>query len=176
MAGPFGTVANIVAIVVGLVSLLAGRRLFWLFVGAAGFLAGFRLAGDLLGGASPLVVLVVALAVGFVGAFLATVFQRAAVFVAGFIAGGMLVVALLRGLGIGARTVQMVGFFLGAVPGAIVTVALFEWALVFLSAFVGGVLILQGLSLERASSVLLLVVLAAVGVVVQARVLRDEEE
>ena len=41
----------------------------------------------MLGGTSPLVVLVVALAAGFLGAFLATVFQRAAVFVAGFVAG-----------------------------------------------------------------------------------------
>ena len=66
-------------------------------------------------------------------------------------------------------------FFLGAVPGAIVTVALFEWALVFLSAIVGAVLIVQGLPLERASSVLLLLVLAAIGVAVQARTLQEEE-
>lgn len=176
MPGPFGTVANAVAIVVGLASLLAGRRLFWLFVGAAGFLAAFRLAGNLLGGASPLTVLLVALAAGFLGAFIATLLQRAAVFVAGFIAGGTLVIAVLRGLGIDARIVLTIGFFLGAVPGAILTIALFEWALVFLSAIVGAVLVVQGLPLERASSVLLLLVLAAIGVAVQARTLRDEEE
>ena len=37
---------RIIALLIGVAALLAGRRLFWLFVGAAGFLTGFTFAAD----------------------------------------------------------------------------------------------------------------------------------
>jgi hypothetical protein len=38
---------------VGLLALLAGRQAFWIFVGAAGFLLGFNVAGRFLGDLPP---------------------------------------------------------------------------------------------------------------------------
>lgn len=39
---------DIARIIVGFASLFLGRQLFWLFVGAAGFIFGFNLARDFL--------------------------------------------------------------------------------------------------------------------------------
>jgi hypothetical protein len=44
---------QIVTILVGIVVLIAGRRLFWLFVGVVGFVAGLSLAFQLLADQPP---------------------------------------------------------------------------------------------------------------------------
>lgn len=166
--------ARILAIVVGLLALLAGRRLFWVFVGAAGFLAGFGLAADLLQGAAPLLILIIAVAGGLVGALLATVFQKVAVFVAGVIAGGMLALSLLRGLGLDVRPLLGVGFLAGAIIGAVLNILLFEWALIGLSSIAGATLIVRALDVRPPLSLLVLLGLVVVGIVVQATTFRED--
>ena len=134
------------------------------------------MATDMLSDATPLLVLVIAIAVGVIGALLATWLQRAAVFLAGLVAGGVLVVTVMRGLGVVARPTLTVGFIAGALPGGILSVALFEWALIFLSATVGAVLVTQVLPLWRAAALPVLLVLIVAGVLVQARSLREEQQ
>ena len=168
MPPAFMGLAGIVGIIVGLAVLLAGRRLYWLFVGAAGFLAGFSLAANLLPDASPVLVLIVALAGGLVGALLATFLQRASVFLAGLVAGGMLAIAVLRALGIEGRTVLTIGFVIGALPGAIFSVLLLDWALIVLSAIVGATLVTQSLTLRRQLALVVLAALIVIGLLVQA--------
>jgi hypothetical protein len=173
----FLSATKVIAVIVGLVSLLAGRRLFWLFVGAAGFLAGFVFAGDLISRASPLLVLIVALLGGVAGALLATFLQKVSVFVAGVAAGGMFAVAVLRVLDVEAGPgLTGVVFLLGAVPGGILAAALFDWALIILSSLVGATLVARSLPLGLPWVLVVLVALIAVGVAVQAVMYRREEE
>jgi uncharacterized membrane protein YuzA (DUF378 family) len=62
-------------LVVGAILLFFGRRLFWLFVGAVGFLSGFELAEQLFGVEPGWVAFAVGLLVGGAAAVLAMFFQ-----------------------------------------------------------------------------------------------------
>ena len=95
-------------VLVGLLLVLLGRKLFWLFVGVVGFLAGMRLGAQLVTGQSEIVILTLAIGVGVLAAVLAIVLQRVAVALAGGLAGGMLAMRLAVLLGINAETVGWV--------------------------------------------------------------------
>lgn len=73
--------ANIAA---GAALLLAGRRLFWLFVAITGFLVGAEVTGDMFVNQPRWVVWVLAAGASIIGAVLAMLLQRIAFAVAGF--------------------------------------------------------------------------------------------
>src|SRR5215470_14706357 len=82
-----------VSVLVGVVILLFGRRLFWLFVAAMGFVFGAQIAAQVTHEpASSPAVLLVAIGFGIVGALLALLLQKVAIGVAGFIAGGRIAI------------------------------------------------------------------------------------
>ncbi|HEV8629392.1 MAG TPA: hypothetical protein VGV61_03675, partial [Thermoanaerobaculia bacterium] len=87
-------------VVVGLALLVAGRKLFWLAVGALGFVAGYQAMEQWGRGLPPAATLVVAVAVGVIGLLLALVVQRVAVALAGFFLGVVLATLLLPHLGL----------------------------------------------------------------------------
>jgi hypothetical protein len=76
-------------ILIGLVLLFAGRRLFWLFVAGVGFASGYHYAQQIWVIHAPILVLISAIAVGAVGAIIAIFFQKVAIVIAGFAAGGV---------------------------------------------------------------------------------------
>jgi hypothetical protein len=78
---------DLLVLLAGIALLLAGRRLFWLFVGVVGFFAGLRFALQVLGPRADLR-WIVALAAGLLGIVLAIALQRLAVALAGFFVGG----------------------------------------------------------------------------------------
>ena len=73
----------LIFLVVGLLLLLAGRRLFWLFVAVAGFVAGVEAVPYVLPLQTELFTLVVGLAFGLLGALLAFFLQKLAIAIAG---------------------------------------------------------------------------------------------
>src|SRR5262245_8877891 len=66
--------------------LVAGRKFFWLFVGASGFILGIQLTTRFFPGNETLGI-VVGLVVGIAFAFLAISLQTIAIFAAGFLSG-----------------------------------------------------------------------------------------
>jgi len=80
---------------IGVLLLVLGRKLFWLFVGVVGFLWGFQIASQLLPANSQIAILVAALVLGLIGAVLAIFVQHLVVILAGFLAGGHLVIRIL---------------------------------------------------------------------------------
>ena len=80
--------------VVGLALLILGKKLFWLFVGAIGFIGASDMASRYFSGLPDWQILIVAVAAGLLGALLAVFFQKAAILLVGFYAGGYLVVSL----------------------------------------------------------------------------------
>jgi hypothetical protein len=85
---PFSTPSiQVVSIILGLAVLVLGRKLFWLFVGVAGFVFGLNLATELLGGEqADWLILAAGLAVGLLGAVVAIVVQRIAIGIASCLA------------------------------------------------------------------------------------------
>ena len=74
-------------LILGILMLTAGNRLFWLFLGAVGFISGFDLAEKVMQSQPRDIIIIVALVAGLMGALLAVFLQKIAVLAGGFIAG-----------------------------------------------------------------------------------------
>src|SRR6266545_1254744 len=146
-----GTMTSLTGVFVGVVLLLFGRRLYWLFVAGIGFLTGLALVPDLLPGQPEWLILLAALVAAIVGAVIAFVAQKITIGLIGFVAGGGI--------------------------GLVLMLVLFDWALILLSSLAGANLIVTGvaarMSLPEGTWFLLLIALALVGVVVQAGLSRE---
>ena len=156
----------IIEIVAGLLLLLAGRRLFWLFIAIVGFLAGVELARELFATRTDWVVWVFGAGAGIVGAVVAMLFQRVAFALAGGYAGAYLATALAIFLGGAPGLAVLLG---GAVVGAVIAALVMDWAIIVLSSLIGGGMIVATLGLAPLHAVILAGVLVAVGIVFQSR-------
>jgi hypothetical protein len=150
----------------GVALLVAGRRLFWLFVGLVGFFTVYQwsepYSGTLSSGRW-----ILAVAAGLLGILLAIFLQRFAVALAGFFVGGWAVVQFL-GLNVASlRTVDLVICLVAGVLAAILAVKVFEIALVFLSSLAGASLIVDAFHPGPGVARVLLVGLLVVGIAVQ---------
>jgi hypothetical protein len=154
-------------ILVGIALLFFGRRLFWLFVAGAGFLAGTLLASVWFDGLTDGMSLLFAMCLGLIGAVLSIFLQKAIVGIAGFLAGGYLAHTLTMSLGYSGMAWIM--FVLGGIIGVVLLLAVFDWALIALSSLTGATMIIQQAPLDQMFSVILFLVLAIVGVAVQVR-------
>ena len=165
----------LVYLILGLLLLLLGRRLFWLFVAVAGFVAGVEAAPYVLPHQSELSVLIVALVLGVIGALLAVFLQKVAIALGGFVAGGYLAIVLcaplLGGAGI-AYPGAWLCFLIGGILGAILLFIFFNWALIILSSVHGAHMILQALAPPQHYFMILLVILALAGIAIQAATYR----
>ena len=160
-------------LLVGVVLLLFGRKLFWLFVGVAGFVAGVEAARYIFPHQTELFTMIVALVLGLLGALLAIFLQKLAVAIGGFLAGGYLAVVLASSLlGNKLPAGSWLFFLIGGLLGAILLYIFFNWALIILSSMQGAHLILRDFYATRHNYSLLVIVLALVGIVIQASTYR----
>jgi hypothetical protein len=177
MAHPFdplpwtATATPVAALLAGILLLFFGRRLFWLFVGVIGFMAGWYLA---LGGwrhAPAGGRLLLALVAGLLGVLLAIFLQKVAVALAGFFVGAFLVADLFGWQLPPLRPGEQLVLLVAGVVAAVLALVLFDLALILYSAIAGAGLIVHHAPLHLGGDgrLLLLVVLAAVGAAVQAR-------
>lgn len=165
---------NLLAILVGVVLLFAGRKLYWLFVGLVGFAAGLALSTTLLKVDAEWLKWLIAIGFGVLGAILAVGLQKVAVGVAGFIAGGYGLVYLMEILGINIENANWIFFIVGGIIGLVLVLAVFEYALIILSSIVGSVLVSQRLPISEALVTAAFLVMVLVGFLVQWATLRAE--
>ncbi len=158
---------SLVKILAGVMLLILGRRLFWLFVGLIGFTAGFTLAQQYLSLSSELLELMIAVGIGLIGVFLAIFLQRLAIAIGGFLAGGLFATSLLELFKWNVS--PLVLFVIGGVLGAVLLSIFFDWALIFLSSISGAMLISRSLPLEPLLTTVAFVVLVIVVILVQTR-------
>lgn len=164
---------------VGLLLLVFGRRLYWLFVAGIGFLAGLELAPRLLPRQPEIAIVLAALALAVVGALIAVVATKVVVGIIGFAAGGAIAVLLLKNLGMRDDLVALGVWLIAGIVGAVLSISVFDWAVIALSSLAGAGLI--AVSAERLLGVppvagtVLVIALAAIGVLIQARFLRRRE-
>jgi len=162
----------IMNLLVGIVALIFGRRLFWLFVGVIGFIAGVRAAPLFFSGLADWVVVIIAFIGGIIGALLAVFFQRLAVVCAGFAAGAYLVLHVLTLSGWQGKPLAWLPVLIGGLVGALLLYFLFDWTLIFLSSVVGASLITQTLPLSPPIAALLLMGLFIAGFATQAKMMK----
>jgi Domain of unknown function (DUF4203) len=165
----------IIGALIGIVILLFGRKLFWLCVAAVGFAAGVEIAPHIAHEPSPLLALTIALVLGLIGALLALFLQKIAIAVLGFLAGGKLAGAIAAAFFVHYAKYSTFIFLVGGVVGAILLLALFDWALIVVSSLIGAHLIQSAIVLPPSGSTILFIALTIIGILVQAASLRRSQ-
>lgn len=160
--------------IIGLILLFFGRKFFWLFVAAVGFILGFTYGPEILNLKPSLASLVAGLIAGIIGALLAVFLKRAAIALAGFAGGGYLAVTFLRYVRVETELSFWVIYVIGGIIGAIVFLLIFEWALIALSSLIGSAFILQPFVISSGLEALIFFAIAIVGILVQAGMLHRE--
>lgn len=162
------TPTAILSLILGISLLFFGRRLFWLFVAVAGFVAGLTLGPQLISSQSGLVILFVAIIFGIIGAFLAIFLEGVAILIAGFLAGGYLMTTLISSLGFSVSADPSISYIIGGIIGLLLVAILFSWAIIFLSALMGTQIIMPYLHINASVHWVVFVILVVVGIAVQA--------
>ena len=150
-------------VIIGMLLLFIGRRLFWLFVACVGFASGYHYAQQMWGIHSPVLVLILSIAVGALGATIAIFFQKAAIVVAGFAAGGYIVLTLFDQVARLPAQMVWLPYIIGGIVGAIVLFFVFDWALIALSTLMGATLIVQMVAFNPGIEIALFIVLVIAG-------------
>jgi hypothetical protein len=166
---------NVINLILGGALLVAGRKLFWLFVGAAGFVTGIQLATRFWQG-SDVLAIIVGLVLGVIFALLAIFLQAIVIAIAGFLTGGYILTMLVTMLGIDVTgTTPWIIYSIGGVIGLILVSVLFDWALITLSSLAGASLIIQALFSQGARGGLIFFILFLAGVIIQGSILRRQK-
>jgi hypothetical protein len=154
-------------IALGLILLIFGRRLFWLFVGVLGFLLGAQLGATLLADQPLWVQLMLGLGAGVLGIVVSLIAQRVAFALVGFYAGAYLAINLSTLADVQAEPLWLVlaAGLVGAVVAALVT----DWMLTVLASLVGAAAIVAGISVSPLVDLAVFVVLVAFGISVQSQ-------
>ena len=164
----------IVNLLLGIALLFLGRKLFWIFVGVAGFVVGSEIAARYVAGTQG-TNLLIAIAAGILGAVIAIFLQKVAIAIAGFVIGGYITVELLRtaalfpAASVGIHgTAFSVPYIIGGIVGAVLLFVFFDWGLIVLSSLSGASLIVHGLRFQPPALSVLFAVLVVAGILVQA--------
>ena len=158
-------------LVLGIIILILGRKLFWFFIGVLGFIAGSTYGPRLFPGLPVWLLVLVSVLAGLAGALLAIFLQKIAVGLAGFIAGGYLAMGSLEWLGLNLGPFSWLPFVIGGILGGVLVAVLFDWALMILSSLTGAGLIAPILSSDPSISALIFIALWILGLIIQARLL-----
>ena len=150
----------------GISLLIWGRKLFWLFVAAAGFIAGIQIAARMIGGPEW-----VGIAIGIfiaIGAALLAVFLKTiAIGVAGFLMGGSVLTGIVSLFGMNSGMLYWGLFLVGGIGGIILISMFFDLALIWLSSMAGAYLVMGLVPLTGVWRILAFVAVLFVGVIYQ---------
>ena len=152
--------------------LVAGRKLFWLFIGVLGFITGIQLTTNFINGPEWLTI-IIGLIVGLIFAMLAVFLQTVAIWVAGFLSGGYVLSALAGMFGIEGYT--WVIYIIGGIIGIALVSFLFDWAVITLSSFAGASLIVEAMFSDQGSAQLIFIALFIIGIIIQGSLLRRDK-
>ena len=166
----------IAKILLGMLILIFGRQIFWLFVAALGFAIGMSWAEIFFVGLPIWTVLIIAVIFGILGALLAIFLKKIAIGFVGFMAGGYSSTSLLAFSGLEIVTNFWFAFFIGGGIGFFLAVLLIDWALIILSSLAGAVLIVEGIYLMPLFKMFLFIFLFSAGIVIQRGMMGNERK
>jgi len=157
-----------VYIALGIILLLAGRKLYWLTIGVLGFLAGMFFAMRFIPAHPAWMTYVIGAGSGILGAIAAVVIQRIAIAALGFLAGGFLLANVFEEFHWMQHDAFLFPFLVGGVIGALILFYVFEWALIVSSSIGGGFLVARELHVSPPNQIIAIAGLAVIGVLIQA--------
>lgn len=155
----------------GAILLVFGRKLFWLFIGIAGFLFGLEITEMFLGNQPLWIQMCVAIGMGCAGAVLAMLAQRVAFTFGGFFAGVYLAFRVTQSIAIDdINTILLLVIGTGII-GAIIATLIMDKAITVLACLVGAGAIVGEFDLSRSMYTILFIVLAGTGFLIQEKLL-----
>ena len=164
---------SILNILLGAGLLFFGRKVFWLFVAGAGFVAGLSVANSILQVPESIGV-IIGIGIGLLAALLAVFMQHFAISLAGFLVGGYIALQFLPMLNLEINLGFWVAFIIGGIIGVILVNAVLDWALISLSSLAGASLVSEALNLSKGIALVVFIALIAIGISYQARELRKD--
>ena len=167
---------DLITLVLGIVLLTTGKKLYWLFVGVIGFIIGLALATQFVHLQTWWLVYVVALVAGIIGAVLAFFLQRLAISLVGFIVGGYGAMQVTELLGVNAEPNTWMAFIVGGIVGLLLVSSVFNWALYLLSTWAGATLVVKAIGLDGGVGLVLFFALFVLGMVIQVGLFRDRSK
>jgi hypothetical protein len=166
-----GAVGGILALALGTVSLLFGRKLFWVLAALIGLATGIILASQVLPTQTGLIHLIIAVVVGILCALLAIFAEKVMLVLAGFLGLGIL--GSLIGSLFQSASLNWILFIVFGVFGALLMSRFMEWAVVIISSFIGAIMVSTGLGLiihlQFLLDLLVFLALIALGIFFQSR-------
>lgn len=165
---------NFINVIFGGALLLAGRKLFWLFVGAIGFAIGVQVALRFFRGSEWMTILI-GLGLGIVFAVLAIFMETLAIGIAGFLGGGYILLTLATPFGWDKGILTWIIFIIGGIIGTALVAFLFDWALISISSLAGASMILNAVNFRPGINAVIFFILVIIGVVFQGSALRRDK-
>ena len=165
----------LIQVATGIFLLVVGRKFFWFFVGATGFITGLTFADQILAIDSPAIILAAGIVLGIIGIIIALFMQGFAIFAGGFLAGSYIAYMIVTTLGLIPRELFWIAYIAGGIVGAIFLFFLFDWALIALSSVAGASIIIDTLTLDPKIETAIVIILALSGIFIQTKLLlRDK--
>lgn len=158
-----------IKIITGVLLLTTGRKLVWLVIGLAGFVAGMAAAQYFLGDQSGWVILGAGIVGGFLSIFLLKVIKSLTLGLAGLLLGAYLINGLLSMLKLDLGVLNWVLILMGGALCAFLMLSAFELALKLITSFAGAMLITQLVPQSFAYTQILFIALVILGVIIQSR-------
>ncbi len=165
-------------IILGIILLTMGKKLYWLLVAVVGFMIGLALATAYVQLDPPWLIYIVAFSAGLIGAVLGIFVQKLAIALVGFIVGGYGAIYLSGLFGINAEPFNWMAFIIGGIVGLLLVATLLDWALYILSAWAGATLVTrtftEGVGLNANLGLILFFLLFIVGMIIQVGLYREK--
>lgn len=165
---------DIVYILLGIILLMLGKKLFWLFSGAIAFVFGLEFLPLVLRGQSPHIILISALVLSIIAIVLSFLFQKVGLSLAGFMAGVYVAMSIVNELRVNIPWLPWVLFVVGGMTGIVLTLVLFDLALIFLSSLSGAFLIVQVMKFSLPLTKILFVFLVCIGIATQTVITKSK--
>ncbi len=167
---------SLVLLGVGITMLFFGRRFFFLVIGLAGFLLGYRLTGLFFQGTEEIVLLLIGVLTGFIFSFLSTRFFRFVVSLSAFVLMGIVAQVIAESLGMDVSGwSNVIVFLVGGLVGLGLEAFVFDVGIIVITALAGSLLAVTGLGrmfpeLQASAYLQLLAfILAGLGIFFQLR-------
>jgi hypothetical protein len=170
-------VAPILNVLLGIVLLAAGKKLYWLLVAVVGFVVGLALATQYVQSDPPWLIYVVALVAGILGAVFGLFVQKLAIALVGFLVGGF-GASYVAGLLNITAPFNWMAFIGGGIVGLLLVASVFDWSIYILSSWAGATLITRtvtgGIGMSESLGLVVFFTLFVLGMVLQAGLFKEK--
>jgi hypothetical protein len=167
---------TVIRLLIGVLLLVLGRKLYWLFIAVLGFILGYTFSESIFPGLTNLLTVLIGILAGSLCALLAIFLNQIAITLAGFLGGGLIASQLLAYLGFIDNGFSWVPFIIGGIIGTILAAIIFDWILIIFSSIVGAFIIASTWEILSLELNLMVLVLSLVGIAIQTIHFRREQK